>query len=288
MDISLIENQINIAHLDKYAAIIGENPSNGARSPKLWNTVFDNDGLNYSMVPLDVTKDKIIELLNDLSRDEYFIGGAIAVPYKETVSKWLGENITPEAKKIGAVNCLYRDANGKLQGTNTDGEASLITFENKFESLESKSVMILGVGGAGKAVASYFATSANSTIIISRSKEGKEYANKINARWGNWSQIDDHIDIVDVVVNCTSVGFGNQEMVSPLNEKQIAHLKKATIVFDIIYQPLKTKLLEIASNSGISTLNGLEMNLEQAVLAYQYAVKPNKGLDVIRKLMSQI
>ena len=288
MDISLIENQINIAHLDKYAAIIGENPSNGARSPKLWNTVFDNDGLNYSMVPLDVTKDKIIELLNDLSRDEYFIGGAIAVPYKETVSKWLGENITPEAKKIGAVNCLYRDANGKLQGTNTDGEASLITFENKFESLESKSVMILGVGGAGKAVASYFATSANSTIIISRSKEGKEYANKINARWGNWSQIDDHIDIVDVVVNCTSVGFGNQEMVSPLNEKQIAHLKKATIVFDIIYQPLKTKLLEIASNSGISTLNGLEMNLEQAVLAYQYAVKSNKNLDKIRKIMSQI
>ena len=288
MDISLIENQINIAHLDKYAAIIGENPSNGARSPKLWNTVFDNDGLNYSMVPLDVTKDKIIELLNDLSRDEYFIGGAIAVPYKETVSKWLGENITPEAKKIGAVNCLYRDANGKLQGTNTDGEASLITFENKFESLESKSVMILGVGGAGKAVASYFATSANSTIIISRSKEGKEYADKINARWGNWSQIDDHIDTVDVVVNCTSVGFGDQEMASPLSEEQIANLKKSTIVFDIIYQPVKTKLLEIADKSGISTLNGLEMNLEQAVLAYQYAVKPNKGLDVIRKLMSQI
>ena len=288
MDISLIENQINIAHLDKYAAIIGENPSNGARSPKLWNAVFDNDGLNYSMIPLDVTKDKIIELLNDLSRDEDFIGGAIAVPYKETVSKWLGENITPEAKKIGAVNCLYRDANGKLQGTNTDGEASLITFENKFESLESKSVMILGVGGAGKAVASYFATSANSTIIISRSKEGKEYADKINARWGNWSQIDDHIDTVDVVVNCTSVGFGDQEMASPLSEEQIANLKKSTIVFDIIYQPVKTKLLEIADKSGISTLNGLEMNLEQAVLAYQYAVKPNKNLDEIRKIMTQI
>ena len=148
--------------------------------------------------------------------------------------------------------------------------------------------MILGVGGAGKAVASYFATSANSTIIISRSKEGKEYADKINARWGNWSQIDDHIDTVDVVVNCTSVGFGDQEMASPLSEEQIANLKKSTIVFDIIYQPVKTKLLEIADKSGISTLNGLEMNLEQAVLAYQYAVKPNKNLDEIRKIMTQI
>jgi len=288
MDISLIENQINITHLDKYAAIVGENPSNGARSPKLWNAVFDNDGLNYSMVPLDVTKDKIIDLLNDLSQDEDFIGGAIAVPYKEVVAEWLGGNITPEARKIGAVNCLYRDANGELQGTNTDGEASLVTFKNKFGSLESKSIMILGIGGAGKAVASYFANNANSTTIISRSEEGKKYADKINVKWGNWSQINDIIGTIDVVVNCTSVGFGDQEMETPLNEEQIASLKKSTIVFDIIYQPLKTKLLEIAGNNSVFVFNGLEMNLEQAVLAYHYAVKPNKGLDGIRKIMSQI
>jgi shikimate dehydrogenase len=288
MNVSLIENQINIAHLEKYAAIIGENPSNGARSPKLWNAVFDKNGLNYSMVPLDVTRDKIIDLLINLSQDDDFIGGAIAVPYKEVVAEWLGENITSEAKKIGAVNCLYRDANGILQGTNTDGEASLIIFKDKFESLESKSVMILGVGGAGKAVASYFATSANSTIIISRSKEGRKYADKINVKWGNWSQINDIIDTIDVVVNCTSVGFGDQEMQSPLSEEHIENLKKSTIVFDIIYQPLKTKLLEIADNNGISIFNGLEMNLEQAVLAYQYAVKSNNSLDEIRKIMSQI
>jgi shikimate dehydrogenase len=288
MNVSLIENQINIAHLEKYAAIIGENPSNGARSPKLWNAAFNKNGLNYSMVPLDVTRDKIIDLLINLSQDDDFIGGAIAVPYKEVVAEWLGENITSEAKKIGAVNCLYRDANGKLQGTNTDGEASLITFKNKFKSLESKSVMILGAGGAGKAVASYFSTSANSTIIISRSEEEKKYADKINVKWGNWSQINDIIDTIDVVVNCTSVGFGDQEMQSPLSEKQIENLKKSTIVFDIIYQPLKTKLLEIADNNGISIFNGLAMNLEQAVLAYQYAVKSNNSLDEIRKIMSQI
>ena len=191
-------------------------------------------------------------------------------------------------KKIGAVNCLYRDANGKLQGTNTDGEASLVTFKNKFGSLKSKSVIILGVGGAGKAVASYFASNADSVVIISRSKEGKKYANKINAEWGCLSQIDDYIDTVDIIVNCTSAGFGDQEMESLLNKEQIENLKKSAIVFDIIYQPLKTKLLEIADNYDISTLNGLEMNLEQAVLAYQYAVKSNKNLDKIRKIMSQI
>ncbi len=288
MDASLIENRVNIIHLDKYAAIIGEKPSQGARSPELWNAVFDNNGLNYSMVPLDVTKENVNSLLDNLNSDEDFIGGAIAVPYKEIIAEWLGENITPEAKKIGAVNCLFRDSSGKLQGTNTDGEASLITFKNEFGSLESKSVMILGVGGAGKAVASYFASSADSTTIISRSKEGRKYAGKIGAKWGEWNCIDDMITSIDIIVNCTSVGFGDQETESPLSEEQILNLKVSTIVFDIIYQPLETNFLQMASNNGLSYLNGLGMNLEQAVLAYKYAAEPNKTLSEIHRIMVKV
>ena len=288
MDVSLIKNQIDIAHLDKYAAIIGESPSQGARSPKLWNAVFDNSGLNYSMIPLDVTKDKIIDLLNDLSQDEGFIGGAIAAPYKEVAAEWLGANITPEAKKIGAVNCLYRDAKGKLQGANTDGEASLVTFKNKFGSLESKSIMILGIGGAGKAVASYFATNANFTTIISRSKEGKKYADKIGVNWADWGDIDSITNDNDIVINCTSIGFGDQEGRSPLSKNQISNLKPSTVIFDIVYQPLKTKFLQIAEHEGLSIFNGLEMNMEQAVLAYRYTVKSNQKLHEIRKIMSKI
>jgi shikimate dehydrogenase len=288
MNFSLIENQINIAHLEKYAAIIGESPSQGARSPKLWNAVFDNSGLNYSMVPFDVTKGNINNLLNDLNLDKDFIGGAIAVPYKEVVAKWLGENITLEAKKIGAVNCLFRNSDGELQGTNTDGEASLSTFKNQFGALNLKSVVILGNGGAGKAVASYFSSSANSTTIISRSNEGKEYADKIGAKWGNWNNINSIVDNVDIVINCTSIGFGDQEMGSPLDEEQMSNLKSSTIVFDIIYQPLKTKFLQIAEHEGLFIFNGLLMNMEQAVLAYKYAAEPNKELNEIRKIMSNI
>jgi shikimate dehydrogenase len=282
MNTSLIENKINITHLDKYAVIIGENPSSGARSPKLWNSAFSESGLNFSMVPLDVNRSKIIDLLTNLSQDDDFIGGSIAAPYKEVVADWLGENITPEAKKISSVNCLYRDVNGKLKGVNTDGKASLTTFENKFGSIKSKSVVILGVGGVGKAVALYFSTSAKSTVIISRSEEGKEYANKINVKWGDWSYLNDIINTVDVVINCTSIGFGDQKKQSPLSERQIKNLKKSTVVFDVIYQPLKSRMLEIAESNGISIFNGLEMNLEQAALAYQYAIKDGTNLKKIR------
>jgi shikimate dehydrogenase len=287
MDKSLIENKIDISSLDKYAAIIGANPSNGARSPKLWNAMFKHSSLNYSMIPLDVTKDKIVELLDSLNQDRKFIGGAIAVPYKETVAQWLGKNITLEAKKIGAVNCLYRGASGDLYGTNTDGEASLIAFENKFGLIDSKKILIFGLGGAGKAVAAYFSSKSEKVIIATRS-EMMYYAKKIGANWVNWSQIDTLVTKQDVIINCTSIGFGSQESLSPLSKEQVEKLTKSTIIYDIIYQPLETNFLSMSKYQGLSTLNGLSMNLEQAVLAYQYAVDTKSSTEQIRSTMSSI
>ncbi len=287
MDTSLINNKINIDHLEKYAAIIGENPSNGARSPNLWNAVFETENKNFKMIPLDVSKENIIDLLNNLNEDKNFIGGAVAVPYKEDIAYWLGESISIEAKKIGAVNCLYRDYQGKLKGTNTDGEASIVTFQRKFGSIKKKFIMLLGIGGAGKAVASYFASNARDVVIISRSEKGMKFANKINAKWDLWDNLNKYLKLADVVVNCTTVGFGLQESLSPLDIQQIKSLKKTSIIFDIVYQPLETKLLKNASSEGFDTLNGLDMNLEQAVLAYKYTVNTNINTNEIRKIMSK-
>lgn len=281
-----IDNQINISDLDQYAAIIGTQPSKGARSPKLWNAVFKTENNNYKMVPLDVSKENIINLLDSLNNDKSFIGGAIAVPYKETVASWLNGNITIEASKIGAVNCLFRDNKGKLKGTNTDGEACLVTFERKYGMVKNKTIMILGSGGAGKAVSSYFANNGAQILIISRSEEGKKHAKKLKAKWCKWNEINRYINTVDAVVNCSSVGFGDQEKESPLNKKQIESLKKSVAIFDIIYQPLNTNLLKIAYSQGLSGLNGLSMNLEQAVLAYKYTVKTNFTIQEIRETMS--
>ena len=176
----LITNNINLDDGKKFAAIIGLNPSNGARSPLLWNAAYSYYNVDTRMLPLDVTANNLTKLLYELERNVDFVGGAITIPYKEDVVNWLGGNITDEAKKIGAVNCLYRNSKGELQGTNTDGEASLRTFVDEFGSVQNKIIMILGVGGAGKAVISYFSDSANSIIVFSRSKDGQEYAKKIS------------------------------------------------------------------------------------------------------------
>ena len=287
MEPSLIENQINISGLDKYAAIIGKCPSKGARSPLLWNAVFEHTQNNCKMLPLDVKEKNIIPLLDYLNSEKDFIGGAVTVPYKEVVAKWLENNITDEAKQIGAVNCLFRNSDGLLFGTNTDGEAALLTYKNHYGSLAKKSVMILGCGGAGKALASFFSSSSKSTLIISRSKSDESYAKKIHADWASWDDMDKYILDIDIIINCTSIGFGDQVLNSPLSEAQILKMKKSGVIFDIIYQPLKSELLKRAKKIGISTLNGLTMNLEQAVLAFAYCSK-EKSLDKIKIIMGKV
>ena len=284
----LIENDIDISAYDSYAVIIGEFPSKGARSPKLWNAVFKEQKINSRMVPLDVKRNNIIKLLNELSNDPRFMGGAIAVPYKETVAKWLNRRVTKEAKKIGAVNCLYRNKDSCLSGANTDGEAAIKTFQDKFGSVKEKSVTVLGCGGAGKAVAAYFLESVGergAVTIISRKASDKNYAQKIGSKWNDWSGIDDYSKS-DILINCTSIGFGDQENDSPLSEKQILTLKYVAVIFDVVYQPLETKLLLMAMKHNKHIINGLNMNLEQAVIAFAYCSGMKK--DNIRTIMEKI
>ena len=130
------------------------------------------------MVPLDVKNSNLTKLLKFLESDRNFIGGCITVPHKEKVFKWLGKKISKTSRKIGAVNCLFRDKNGKLIGTNTDGEAALKSFENKFGIVKNKNILLLGPGGAGKAVASYFSNAIRkdkNIIIAGRSLNSKNF-----------------------------------------------------------------------------------------------------------------
>ena len=286
----IINNNVSLNNLDKFAAIIGSQPSKGARSPILWNSAFKAHDLNYLMVPLDVEKDNLLRLLDSLNYDKNFIGGAITAPHKINVAEWLGNKITKEAEKIGAVNSLYRNEKGELTGTNTDGEAAVVSFEKKYKEIKNKFFLILGCGGAGKAVAAYFSYRLKNgkLYVASRNEKDKNYVKSLmNSQWIHWSEIVKFLNEVNVVINCTSLGFGNQENFSPINKEDLTKLKKDVIVYDIIYQPNYTRLLNFSKELGLKTLNGLEMNFEQAVLAYNYAL-PEKNIDKTKKAMKEI
>ncbi len=284
----LINNKVDLNNLKKFAAIIGSQPSKGARSPILWNSAFKKHGLNYLMVPLDVEKDNLFKLLDKLNFNKNFIGGSITTPHKISVANWLGNKITKEAAKIGAVNCLYRNEKEELLGTNTDGEAAVKSFKKICNEFSKKFFLILGCGGAGKAIAAYFSYKLGSgkLCIASRNEKDKKFAKSLmNSKWIYWSEINNFLSKVDVVINCTSIGFDDQKKFSPISKKDLFKLKKNAVVYDIIYKPNSTRLLNFAEELGLKTLNGLEMNFEQAVLAYNYAVPGAKNIDTTIKAM---
>jgi len=285
---ALADNELEYASDRDFVAILGASPSRGARSPVLWNAAFEAHAMEAKMLPIDITAARLGDLLRELDANTRFLGGAIAMPHKEAIARWLGDRLTPQARAIGSVNCLFRDALGTLRATNTDGEGALRSFEARFGPVSGKTVLLLGAGGAGKAVAAFFrdAVEPHGRLrLCSRSRAAVEVAARLRADWLEWSELDQGLAETDVVVNCTSVGTAEQIGQSPLTAAQLARLPAHAVVFDIIYQPSPTELLRLAQARGLRTLDGTDMNLEQAVLAYGYAAPAPRGADVTRAAM---
>jgi len=272
--LQLVDNTLDLPAYEKFTAILGANPSRGARSPKLWGAAFKAHRLSTTMFPMDVSANNLLNLLVALNNDPKFLGGAVAVPHKETVANWLGDCITEVAANIGAVNCLFR-SRGRLWGTNTDGEAAVNYLERRVGDLEKKKIVLIGVGGAGKAVAANLIGRASRVILSGRRTEHTmRYAQKIGAVAIPWDRLNAALLQADILINCTSCGSAalNLAHQSPLNADQLDLLPASTIVFDIIYDPNITPLMKMAEDRGLAVLNGEEMNFEQAMIAFGHVM----------------
>lgn len=276
--------QLNLDDTEYYAAILGESPSKGARSPVLWNAAFEKFSVSAKMHPMDVAQDNLVSVVEALRVDKRFIGGAVAVPYKEQLVPLLDE-LEPQAKTIGAINCIYRDGE-KLVGANTDGEGALCALKDFVgESLEGKKACVMGLGGAGLAVATYVAFEVGKAgkLTLANRTEGK--ATVLGEKLAHLTSIESaslpvtgsFLNDLDVFINCTSVGFqseatGEKGYDSLISSDSLQQLQDSCVVFDIIYQPLETALIHQAENNGLKVLNGLSMNLNQAVIACNKAM----------------
>ncbi len=313
----LISNTLpDLAEMPQFAAILGESPSKGARSPLLWNAAFKALDIECEMLPMDVSRENLTPLLEALDQDSRFIGAAVAVPHKEAIARWLatqsGERLSPEALAIGAVNALYRNSEGVLCATNTDGEGALRSLTEKYSELAGANVLLIGPGGAGKAVAAFVrrALGRNGQLLISarQPEQIRDFADKLDAFVTPWPPSQDILSKVDIVINCTVIGskstvsLASQTLnlldYTPLTALDESNSTKSTellkelpatgLVFDIIYDPSPSKLLTLAADVGLETLDGLMMNLEQAVLAFQYATGETENSVRIREEMAKV
>ena len=277
--LDLIENKIDLDEKRNFTAIIGINPSQGARSPILWNYVFKKKNIDCNMYCFDVSEKNIDKLILKLIENNYFLGGAVAIPYKEKIFHILYENTNSETKNIGAINCLFRNKSGHLCATNTDGEAALFSFTEKFGKVDEKKVLILGPGGAGKAVISYFLKSMSSSknlYVSGRSENSKHYAQKLNCTFLKWDDFENNINFFDIIINCTSIGSRIDLNSLPISKIGIDNISENAIVYDIIYDPSPSNLIKQVSKKNIKSIDGKKMNLLQASLAFDYCINKDE------------
>ena len=251
----------------KVYTILG-NPVKHSKSPDMHNAAFAQLHINACYIPLEA-KINEIEAICEMIRSGTIFGSNVTIPYKEEVVKYV-DVLTEEASTIGSVNTLY-SREGKLIGDNTDG---LGFHKSLFSDLgfnpQNKKCIILGAGGASKAVATKLCQGGiESLVVFDIDREKGEalinHLEKFNYNSSvsliSSSQVDEHSSNGDLIVNCTPIGMKDAD---PLLISEEIFSKKH-YVYDIIYTPSETKLLSLARRKGAKTINGMDM------LAYQGA-----------------
>jgi len=241
--------------------IIG-NPIRKSLSPAIHNRAFRRMGINAAYLAFEVGD---IRDALDAIRGLGIRGVSITIPFKTSVIPFLDE-LDALAGKIGSVNTIV-NSGGKLIGHNTDHFGALKALEEKV-NLNGKKVMLLGAGGAARAIAYGLKERGCEVTIFNRSLEkGARLAKELGYAYHSLSALSEmerSTRDANVLINATRVGMHPHEAESPL-PKQV--LRKEMTVMDIVYRPLRTRLLQEAQERGCKTIDGLEM------LAYQGAAQ---------------
>ncbi len=263
--------------LTKKTAVYGVigNPISHSLSPLMHNTGYATAGKNAVFVPFLVKS--LADFLSAIS--EFGVKGfSVTLPHKESVFRKL-DACEPLAEKIGAVNTVTVRRDGSLYGSNTDYLGVLRAIEKQTE-LGGRSVLILGAGGAARAAA-FAAASGGAIVFISSRRESaaRSLAKAVNGE--AVKRTDLHRRNFDVIVNATPLGMYPDEEISPLAASEL----NCSIVFDLIYRPLRTKLLDLATAMGLQTISGVEMFLAQGIAQWEWWMKDKAPEKEMRRVV---
>jgi shikimate dehydrogenase len=236
----------------KQIFLIG-NPVEHSLSPIMQNHAFKLLSLPYNYKALKVENlEKEIEELRESA------GFNVTIPHKQNIMKYL-DWIDDGASKIGAVNTVVNE-NEKLKGYNTDADGFMEALMEEGVDVKSKRVLVLGAGGAGRAVVYSLVKSGAKVKVWNRSKEKAEaLANEFGCECGDREE-------TEIIVNTTSVGMHPNVNETPIDKNLIL---SDTIVIDIVYNPMKTRLLREAQERGARTMDGVKMLVNQGALSFK-------------------
>lgn len=255
----------------RICGIIGD-PLEHSLSPLMHNAAFRKLGLDYIYVPFRVKKEDLSKAINSL-RTSSVRGFNVTIPHKVAIIPFL-DKLDSMADKVGAVNTVVNN-DGVLVGYNTDASGFLKALQKKGVKAKRKNVVVLGAGGAARAICFILAEEGANLILMNRTmdkareqaiKISQIFQREINALPLNRENLKKTLEKADILVNTTSVGMSPN-----VNETLVDSclIKPSLVVFDIVYNPIKTKLLKEAEKAGAQTISGVEMLVWQGALAFE-------------------
>ncbi len=257
-------------------------------SPAMHNAAFAALEMNWAYLAFDVDPANLHRALLG-AREMGFRGVNLTVPHKVLALDVVDE-IDPEARQLGAVNTVLFDG-GKLRGYNTDGYgiAKAIKEEFNFEFAD-KRILVLGAGGAGRAIAVKAALDGAARIYIANRSAGRTESimKEVQAAGSECVSLDLTADglkpigkELDLLINATSVGLKPGELLAVPRSL----FSSGLFVYDTIYRPAETELLSTSAAAGARTANGLSMLLHQGAKAFEIWTGAKAPLTVMRRAL---
>ena len=270
------------------AGVIGD-PILHSKSPILHRFWLNQNNINGHYIPLKVSKIDLELVLKTLPKMG-FSGVNVTVPHKESVLK-IANEITQSASQIGSANTLTFLPCGGFKADNTDGYGFLKNLEENEPTWDSSNakVLIIGAGGASRAVISALLNLGVSKIVITnrtyeRANELKEYFDrKIDVI--KWNEKEQFLREINTLINTTTLG-----MLGYTNlDLSLSSINKGTIVLDLVYNPIKTTLLQNAEKQGCKIIDGLGMLLHQATPGFKewFGVEPKITNEIRKRILTQ-
>lgn len=269
---------MNVSGKTKIIGIFGY-PIEHTLSPLMHNTAFEDLGLDSCYIPFLVKPEGLsyaVQAIKGLN----MLGVNITVPHKENAIPLL-DKIDKEAAFIGAVNTVTH-VDGKLTGYNTDGRGFMRSLEEEGVSVEGKDVLIVGTGGACRAISYYISEKASKLSLFDIDKpKAQKLANDL-------MEIRDNINLLDsienpgkhdIIINATPLGMKPNDPL-PIEPERIT---SDMVVYDLVYK--NTLLLQEAARKGAKPINGSGMLLWQAVLAFELWTGVMPPVNLMRNVL---
>jgi shikimate dehydrogenase len=276
---------MRISATTSVCAVIGD-PVEHSLSPAIHNAAFDYRDLNMVYAAFHVKNGDLERALAGV-RSLGIRGLSVTIPHKVDILPFL-DSIEPLARRIGSVNTVT-NRDGRLNGSSTDGPGALRALEAQGVDAPGKRVLLLGSGGAARAIAFALADLSPAPRLqilgieedeLSKLAEDLQGNSKASVEWGplDRERIEAGVDGAEIVVHATPVGMAPKTDASLIPEGM---LRPDQVVFDAVYIPFETRLLRIAREAGARTVPGLGMFVHQAAIQFELWTGTDAPIDVM-------